>query len=258
MTQPPNRGLLHEEIIDGKDGVFGSNVSYAGKTVIRADGQWESIEHERQSSEFFDTFGCVNFGLNNQEELYQLNRYGLVVNHSDRALAKMSDTQPNGNTPQKVYETRRKLGFLYEPEWPWPWDVKEWAVYMMAIPRNLLTLALGYGAEWRFWHDYVPTNTTSFKEALKYSPIGVSVALMPDENGVYYRPQGWQDTHYAVVRGYRGNGDWKLLDTYPPFEKWVRSDYDFGVGKIIEIDRHIVNEAPWQVFIAWMKRTFGI
>ena len=262
MKQPLNRGLLHEPIITGKDGVFGSATSHAGKTVIRADGQWDTIEHERQSSDDFDTFSCVSFGLNNQEELYHLNRYGITKNHSDRALAKMSDTQSNGNTPQKVYETRRKMGFLYENEWPWYWNVKDWSTYMMEIPKNLLTLALGYGAEWRFWHDYVPTNPMSIKEALKYSPVAVSVALMPetegDFNGRFYKPVGWRDTHWATIRGYYDNGDWKLLDTYVPFEKRVRSDMIFEVGKIIEIDRQIVNEAPWQVFIAWMKRTFGI
>lgn len=257
-TQPENRGLLTEPIVFGKDGVFGSATSYAGKHVVRPDGQWDTVEYERQSSGDFDTFSCVSFGLNNQEELYMLNRYGIKKNHSDRALARMSDTQPNGNTPQKVYEARRKKGFLFENEWPWPFDVKEWSVYMMEIPRNLIILAIGYSAEWRFWHDYVPMNPVSIKEALKYSPVAVSVALMPDENGVYYKPVGWRDTHFAVLRGYYDNGDWKLLDTYLPYEKRVRSNTIFEVGKVIEIQRQIINEAPWVLFINWMRKTFGL
>ena len=85
---------------------------------------------------------------------------------------------------------------------------------MKEIPSNLLTLALGNAAQWSFWHDYVPTDAASLKEALRYSPVAVSVALMPDAEGRYYRPDGWQDTHWAMLKGYYENGDWKLYDTY--------------------------------------------
>ena len=259
MIQPTNRGLLFEEIVPDKDGVFGSAHSFAGKTIISADGQWDVVvEHERQSSDDFDTFCCVSFGLNNQEEHYMLARYGLTTNHSDRALAKLSDTQPNGNTPQKVYEARRKKGFLFETEWPWGQDVKTWVEYMKEIPRNLLTLAIGNAAQWSFWHDYVPTDAASLKEALRYSPVAVSVALMPDGEGRYYRPDGWKDTHWAMLKGYYENGDWKLYDTYAPFEKRVKAGYQFGVAKVIEIEKQIVNESAWSRFLSLLKSLLGV
>ena len=259
MERPPNTGLLFEPIIPDKDGVFGSTHSFAGKTIISADGQWDVVvENERQFTDNFDTFSCVSFGLNNQEEHYMLVRYGLTTNHSDRALAKMSDTQPNGNTPQKVYEARRKKGFLFESEWPWGQDVKTWVEYMKEIPQNLLTLAIGNAAEWSFWHDYVPTNDASLKEALRYSPVGVSVALMPDEDGRYYRPAEWQDTHLAVLKGYYENNDWRLYDTYPPFEKRIKAGYKFGVAKVIEIERQVVVESAWAKFLKLLREILGL
>jgi hypothetical protein len=186
-----------------------------------------------------------------------LKRYGLTVNHSDRALAKLSDTQSNGNTPQKVYEARRKKGFLFEHEWSWGSGITTWAEYMAEIPKNLITLAVGNAAEWSFWHDYVPTDTTSLENALRYSPLGVSVALMPDGDGRYYRPDGWQDTHWAVLKGYYENGDWRLYDTYPPFEKRVRAGYQFGVAKVIQIDRQIINPSAWSRFISLLRSLLG-
>ena len=257
MEQPPNRGLLHEEIIPNKDGIFGSSHSFAGKTIVRTDGQWNVVEYERQFNESFDTFSCLSFGRNNQEEIYLFNRYGLVKNYSDRAMAKISDTQPNGNTPQKVYQARKNKGYLYENEWPWLPEIKTWAEYMIEIPQNLITLALGYAAEWRYWHDYVPTDPATLREALRYSPVGISVALMPDENGIYYKPAGWRDTHWAVLIGYYDNGDWKLFDTYPPFEKRIRADMIFEVGKIIEIDRQIIVESFWTKFLIQLRQIFN-
>lgn len=252
MNQPINRGLLYEPIVEGKDGVLGSAVSYAGKTIIRADRQWEDVEHERQSSDDFDTFSCVSFGLNNQEELYMKNRYGIDENHSDRFLAKVSDTQPNGNTPQKVYEARRKKGFVLEIEWPWTTE-KTWTEYMADIPKNLYSLAIGRAAKWRFWHDYVSPNPASIREALRYSPVCVGVALMPDGEGRYYRPDGWQDTHWATIRGDYENGDFKVKDQYPPFEKRVKANTPFYTAKVIEIDDQVVVQSWFDKFISLLK-----
>lgn len=256
--QPKNRGLLLEPIVEGKDGVFGSAVSFAAKEVVRPDGQWTPVEFERQSRDFYDSFSCVSFGLNNQEEVYKLNRYGLTVNHSDRALAKLSDTQPNGNTPQKVYEARRKKGFLFENEWPWPESVVSWVEYMAELPQKLITLAVGRGAEWRFWHDYVTPNPANIREALKYSPVAVSNSLMLDAGGVYYKPQGWPDTHWALIIGYYDNGDWKLLDTYFPFEKRVRGDTVFEQAKIVEIDNQVVDGWWFSVFLKRLLALLGL
>mgnify|MGYP001577336150 CR=1 FL=1 len=251
-----NRGLLLDPIVEGKDGVFGGSVSFAGKTVVRPDGQWEPVEFERQFRDSFDSYSCVSFGRNNQEEVYLKNRYGLDRNFSDRAMAKMSDTQPNGNTPQKVYEARRKQGYLYENEWPWPDTVVTWAEYMKEIPSNLMNLAKGYSYEWRFWHDYVPTNPASMKEALKYSPIGVSNNLWQKEDGTYYKPDGLQDSHWALVIGYDSD-TWKLLDTYPPFIKRVKMSTVFQQAKIIEIDRQVVNYSAWDKFVAFLRKIWS-
>ena len=257
MKQPQNRGLLFEEIVPDKDGVLGSAISYAGKTIIRADGQWEDVGHERQSSDSFDTFSCVSFGLNNQEELYMKNRYGIDENHSDRFLAKASDTQPNGNTPQKVYEARRKKGFVFELEWPWTTE-KTWTEYMADIPQQLYTLAIGRAAKWRFWHDYVQPSPSSIREALRYSPVCVGVALMPDEEGRYSRPDDWKDTHWATIRGDYENGDWKLKDTYPPFEKRVKANTQFYVAKVIEIDKQVIIQSWFDKFIAQLRALLGL
>ena len=257
MKQPLNKGLLYEPIIPGKDGVLGSAISYAGKTIIRADGQWEDVENERQSSDDFDTFSCVSFGMNTQEELYMKNRYGIDENHSDRFLAKASDTQPNGNTPQKVYEARRKRGFVLEIEWPWTTE-KTWAEYMADIPQKLYTLAIGRAAKWRFWHDYVQPTPFSIREGLRYSPVAVGIALMQNEDGTYSRPEGWNDTHWAVIRGDYENGDWILKDTYPPFNKRVKANTLFFVSKVIEIDNQVVSESLFEKFLAFLKQILGL
>ena len=59
---------------------------------------------------------------------------------------------------------------------------------------------------------------------------------MPDENGVYYRPQGWRDTHYVVDL----NGKY-LFDTYPPFIKQYREDLIPEVAYRYALNEEIVD-----------------
>ena len=241
MEQPKNTGLLLEPIIVGKDGLLGSSVTYALKGEIkRPDAQWDDLDilEEEQSRPHFDTFSCVSFGSTNHIEDYLFYVYGIRVNYSDRALAVMSETKPNGNTPQKVYETIRKKGLVLEAEWPWGDWVVTWEEYMKELPSYIWTKALMWVSEWKFWHDYVPNTPEAMKEALKESPLAGSVALMRGDDGIYYRPDGWSDTHWVEFDGYYENGDWKIWDSYPPFKKRVRSDFRAGQVKAIRIDRY--------------------
>ena len=256
-----NIGLLHEPVVIGKDGILGSATSYAGKTVVRPDGKWEvhKINESHQANDHVDTFSCVSFGNSNQEEVYKLNRYGIQTDHSDRFLARVSDTQPNGNSPQKVYEARRNNGYLFEMEWPFA-GVTTWLQWMADIPSNLLTLASGRSAEWLYWHDYVSTSHASIREALKFSPVAFSVpAWFKDINGLYYRPDGIRDGHWTLCVGMFENGDYDILDTYPDengsYRKRMRADFIPEVAKVIEIDRQVANETLWTKFLVWLHRS---
>jgi len=251
--QPKNTGLLLEPIIEGKDGLLGSSVVYALKGDIkRADGQWDGLDlvEEEQAKGHTDTFSCVSFGGTNHVEDYLLYVYGIVVNYSDRALAVMSETKPNGNTPQKVYETIRHKGLVLEAEWPWGDEVATWDEYMKALPSYIYTKALMWVSEWKFWHDYVPNNPEAMKQALKESPLAGSVALMRGEDGIYYRPDGWEDTHWAEFDGYYENGDWKIWDSYAPFKKRVRADFRPGQVKAIRIERYTKKDLPFMLAFA--------
>ena len=255
LPQPANRGLLHEPIILNKDGIFGSERSFVGKgPVIQENGQWDDflVPHEHQANSDFDTMSCVTWGHNNQKEIYMKRVYGVEKNYSDRFLAKAAGTTKQGNTPQKVYETARTGGALDELEWPWSSDIKTWEQYMAEIPRLLFIKAKDWLLGFDLWHDYVPTNPEALRTALKWSPVGVSNALQEGVDGVYYKPEGWRDIHWAVLIGYHDNGDWKLEDTYPPFVKRVRADTKFEVAKVIAITRRISTPSFVNSFLTWI------
>ena len=250
-----SHGFLFEPPVPGKDYVFGGYTKLKGE-VLQADGQWVDYlpEFERQYRNGFETNACVSYGTINAIEILTKRIFVKEVNLSDRFVAKRSDTDPySGNTPQKVAQTIREWWSVFEEEYPFDKSIKTVADFYKELPHNLKLLALGRGAEYSFTYDYVPPSEKNLIDALRYSPLGVSVNLALRDGDIYSKPEGWRDGHWVVLIGYEYGKHWWILDSYEPFLKKVAWDNHFEVAYRYGIDRQIVNEAPWQKFITWLK-----
>lgn len=268
ITQPKNRGLVLNPIVENKDGVFGSSLSFVAKGApIQLDGNWTPYlpKPERQSREeadgsTFDTMSCATFGTDNQVEMYVRKVFGRDIDYSDRFLSKSSGTTPQGNDPHLVLESLRKQGTVEETLWPWSSEITTWAQYFADIPRNIYAVATSWMAEFDLWHDYVPTDPATIRQALKYSPVAVSVlSLIDPDTGLYYKPDGYglRDTHWAVIFNMDEQGNYDVFDTYEPFVKKFKAGYKFERAKVITITRQIVNEYWWMVFLKWVFGTYA-
>lgn len=163
------------------------------------------------------------------------------MEYSDRFVASGSGTKPNGNSPHAVAEFIRKNGLVEEGRWPFSSDIKNQEEYLAEVPAHLRKEARKWLRQWSFSHDWVITRDTRKEEkielltdALKFSPVGVSVFGWAEDNGTYVK--AGNDNHWCLLIA--GDRDyWYVLDSYAPHIKKLNKNYDFGFAKRYAVER---------------------
>ncbi len=226
MNQPTGHGLIIEAPAVGRDYVAGGYTKLSGE-VINPDGDWlpfaPKFEHQAPQ---FETSACASEGTTNAFEILHKFLFGEELNLSARMIAKGSGTDPlRGNTPQKVAEWFRKNWSVFEEFWPTE-GVKTIEDYYQPLPPHLYIDASKIKGKNLFGYEAI-TNPTklALKEALTKGTVCMSVSLIADDTGLYYKPLGWSDSHWVTLLNIRPNGNYTILDSYPPFIKEVRSDF---------------------------------
>lgn len=254
-------GLLIDPIDVDRDWVFGSALS-AGGVELQPDGNWLPYipQGEEQYNTSFDSQACASFGTTNAIEILKRRLFGSTENYSDRFVAKGSDTTPQGNSPHKVAEFIRKSGMVYEPDYPFTADLTTWEKFYSAIPENLMILAQGIMAELDFTHEYVPTYAIALMNALKYSPLGISVyAWIKDPlTGLYYQPLGYANNHWVVLLGYKKNEYWLIYDSYDlgsqgDYLKKLTWDHPFSIAKKYTLVNQVAKKNWFAVFLMQLR-----
>lgn len=256
-----NHGLILEPIVE-EDFIFGSDQSLStkfGATPLLPSGDWRPVLFDgifSHQAPNYETQSCVSHGTLNALELLYKKQYDRTYDFSDRFLAKMSGTDPNaGNSPKTVAHTFYKQFAAFESEWATS-QAKTTDEFYADIPLNLITLSTGRGAEWNVGYEYVGTSKATLKEALKYSPIGISVPGWHLKDGVYYRPPGATDNHWVCLLHIDDKGQYHILDSYDPFTKILSPDINPTVAMRYHLTRQISNENAWNKFLVFLHRVF--
>jgi hypothetical protein len=94
------------------------------------------------------------------------------------------------------------------------------------------------------------------KEALKYSPLGVSVTAWYEEDGVYV-DRGQLNNHWCVCYGYiedEGETYWKIFDSYDHSTKMLHPDHNISFCKRYSLSvKSEQKVSVWERFINWIK-----
>lgn len=257
-----NYGLVIDEIQIGQDYILGGYGSLGG-TILQPDGNWTAYlpNNEEQFNGKIETLACASFGTLSALEILAKRLYGQSREWSDRFLAKASATTKQGNSPHKVAETLREKGAPNELDWPFPNHISTWEEYYSDIPQRIYDLAIAFISEFAFKHEYVVTQPFYLKQALQYSPVGISVhAWVKGEDGLYYFPEGTVNNHWCVLVDYKDKEYWLVFDSYDPSNlKKVKWDSKFAIAKRYSLNRQVVNEKAWyQFLIDLVKAAFGL
>lgn len=258
---PNNKGLIIESLSE-KDYVFGAverslDAKFAGREPLAPNGDWSRYMPVTEPQNVtYETNACVSFSFLSAIEFLKKRLYDKSSNLSDRFVAKISGTNPSaGNTPRNVGDAIRKNWSCFEEEYPMS-IAKSIIEFYQEIPKNLIQLATGRGAEYDFGYEFVKYE--NMKEAIKFSPLLISVpAWFKDKNNKFYRPEGVGDGHLTVCYNIDpNNGDMYIFDSYYPFLKILRSDVKPQVILGIYLNRQVKNDSFWSLFLEWLEAIF--
>lgn len=254
-------------VITVSDYIFGSldKTKTLKGEVLRPDGQWDNDlpEDEMQNRYYFESYNCSNYGTLNCKDTLENALYGSVRDDSERFLGVVSGTSHAGNNPHGVAEAIRKYGLIPEEELPWSPDINSWEEYYSPKPMTKVYLDMGkvWLKKYEFKHEYafhgydsLKTKQNKLCEALKYSPIGISVYAWVQRNGMYYKPSGKSDNHWVECYGYVKGKYWKIFDSYDNTRKKVEWNTNFSFAKKYQLTK--LEESKKKDMIS-LKRAIG-
>ena len=220
---------------------FGSN--QIGKKVLNESGDWRLFlpPAEEQAKWGVESSACATESQQHALATIQEEEYGIQdTDYSARFNAQLSGTTPDGNSPIKVAESFRRDGLIPDKMLPFAEYLKSWYDYMSfkgADERSCRLVGKGWRKEWdpRFdivitMHENIDVKYKKLREALKSSPLPVSVCAWFDEDGVYIKPEGMSDNHLTLLVHIDEEGYPTVFDTYAPFIKKLEKKYNFDFG----------------------------
>lgn len=242
-----NYGLKISKEKDPQAFVLGGLTSLP-KVILQADGQWDAYlpEREVQYNDKFDTYNCTAYGTTAIVETLAKRLGYQLPDRSDRYLGIMAETKPPGNDPHKVSQVARDFGLIAEASLPFKdlYTVSEYYSFKGAEAWKCDLEAQEFQNTLEVGHEYVFQGRTSreertkkMKEALLYSPLGISVTAWSLRDGVYV-DDGKPNTHWTMCYGWNDKG-WKVFDSYDQTLKIVSYDHNIQICKRYSLTKSI-------------------
>lgn len=203
---------------DKKDYYLGA----VAKTILFKDGhgQEKYLPKPEFQKKKLETMMCVSASGNNCEEtlgnFYDLSSlFKVDFDISDRGLAEMSGTTKSGNSPNKVCETRRTKGFLWEFQYPYPEAITTWEEFYANLSAQMFTLAAKNRDLLDYTHEWVKMIPSVMINALHFSSIqGIGFSWIYDHERGVYIDGGNQPNHAFQIFDYVYGKYWLAYDTY--------------------------------------------
>jgi hypothetical protein len=134
--------------------------------ILNPTGDWTAYlpSDENQATHLTDSMACVTFSCLNVIETQYKFFTGKDINFSDRFIAKLSGTTPQGNSVQKVLDAINEYGLVLEEEWPTDLSF-DWNKYYADIPQEVRDKAnKNIKVQYEFHYQ-------DFAKELKHAPL---------------------------------------------------------------------------------------
>lgn len=233
-------GLVIEPQADPKSYVFGGGqLPYE---TLQPDGQWEAFLplYESQAPNGWDTFACQIFGTVKAVEILERRLAGGAPNYSERFHYNAIPIRPPGGDPHLAAESVRLRGMVPQEALPMTETFEEYQT-PFPLTASLLGQASAWKRAWEFGHEWLwrrePTLATRnalLKDALRYSPVGISVTAWHAGEGGRYEDFGLPNNHWCVLVGYDERPEGlvlRVLDSYDGQIKLLAPDHRIQVAK---------------------------
>lgn len=155
---------------------------------------------EKQRPAAVDVMACVTFSDLNDLEIQEKQQTGIEPNWSDRFIAKLSGTTPQGNYLDKVADTIRKFGLVREEDYPAPPNFT-WDSYYSEVPQDVINKAV----KREILYESINADKNTLLYHLKQCPIQVIITNT--------------NPHHAVCLLHIDGDTAYYFDSYSPYIK---------------------------------------
>lgn len=215
---------------DKKDFVLGGVFSLP-KVALQPDGNWYPYLplYEKQYGTNWDSYGCTVFGTQNALETILKRLQGGAYDFSERFNYNLIGIVPPGADPKQAAQSIHEYGVIEQKDLPYVDSASEFA-----SPRPVTKDLIAKGHKWleqySFGYEFVYQNVMDkekMREALKYSPLGVSVsAWYKNDSNEYYSPKGQSNNHWCVAFRIDEMDRVWVFDSYDQSVKILAKDHD--------------------------------
>lgn len=255
MNKKNQYGFIHKEI-EADEYVLGGR--QLPRPVLQPTGQWHEYlpDYERQFTDLYDTYGCTVYGTLNALEMLDRRLKNRKSDYSERFTYNLVPVRPPGSDPHLVAETVRKFGLIDQALLPMTTTFEE---FTATVKPDALRLGLGWlktndmGHEWLWKGNIAPeAKDELLRDALRYSPIGVSVSAWTLVDGVYI-DNDQPNNHWCVLIGFydiTGKIYKKVFDSYDQTIKILHPEHKIQFAKRYTLTEKVEKSPPWwKVFI---------
>lgn len=244
-----NYGLILDKEKDKNAYVLGGFMSLP-KVVLQPNGQWDAYLPTREvQDEGYEKYNCTAYNTNACIETL-FNRLGeKIEDRSDRYLGIKAGTKPPGNDPHRVAQAAHTHGLIAESTLPNK-EAKTIGDYYTFKGSDALKCdyeAQDFLKKWEIGHEYLwdgkiskTERMTRMKEALTYSPLGISVSAWILKDGLYV-DEGQPNNHWTMAFGYTDKGI-KVFDSYDSTFKILSWDHNISVCKRYLLTKQATSE----------------
>lgn len=224
---------------DIKDTAFRFGSRQLKGIPLRENGDWRDYTPpaELQRRRGVESSACYIEGSQHAIATIQEEQFGAPDNnYSARFNALLSGGTPLGGDPLEGADSIRHDGLISEGTMPFE-DIQNWDEYHSfkgADEGKCRAEGKKWLEGWEPGYDIVSTRRESvavkyakLKEALKYSPIPMSVCAWYLKDGIYVKPEGESDNHLVECVYVDKENHPYVWDTYEPFLKKLDANYNF-------------------------------
>lgn len=232
------------------------------KVVLQPDGKWSQYfpKYEPQFNKYFDAYGCTVWGTENVIETILKRITNIERNFSERFIYILAGIRPPGTDPHTVAECIRKNKLIDDVLLPMTDSFEE---FIKPDPMTEALLKKGRELPYEIGHEWVWSKPISkeeriekIREALKYSPLGVSVTAWYEENGVYV-DKGKPNCHWCVL-GEETDKGWMIFDSYDQSTKILSFDHNIECAKRYHLTASPELEGTLTKLIRLLKELLGL
>lgn len=202
---------------------------------------------EIQNRNGLETFNCTSYGTLHALATLGKKKFGAQFqnNLSERYSGVMTGTTPNGNDPHRVIELIRTFcGVVPEVFLPFDDTIQSWSEYYRPNPMSYYLFQVGrhWLKKYKIGHDWVfspnddtKTRQEKMKEALKFSPLGVSGYAWYERGDGRFYSLG-KPNHWFTIYDYIDGNSWLAFDSYDNTHKRLDWNFEFGQAKRYSLD----------------------